>query len=98
MGKYRKGNNGSKGGLVKKGGKGSKGKGKKKGTQSESIQTKISKKLSYHLRHDMGLTRDDMGFHSLDELLPVLQQSEKYVDLAFLQELVKEDGKERYKL
>jgi len=63
------------------------------------LRVKVSKYVSYVLRHDtMGLVMDEEGFVDLDELVSKVKQCFPGVDDGFLRRLVEESERKRFEI
>ncbi len=61
------------------------------------LRVKVSKFVSYVLRHDpQGLVMDEEGFVDLDELVSKVKESFPSVDAEFLRRLVEESSRKRF--
>jgi len=64
-----------------------------------SLRVKVSKFVSYLLRHDpQGLVMDEEGFVDLDELVSKVRESFPSVDVGFLRRLVEESERKRFEI
>jgi len=64
-----------------------------------SLRVKVSKYVSYVLRHDpMGLVMDEEGFVDLDELASKVKERFSSVDVRFLRRLVEEGERKRFEI
>jgi len=64
-----------------------------------SLRVKVSKFVSYLLRHDpMGLVMDEEGFVDLDELVSKVKERFLGVDVGFLRRLVEEGERKRFEV
>jgi len=63
------------------------------------LRVKVSKYVSYLLRHDpRGLTMDEQGFVDLDELISKVKRSFPSVDTQFLRRMVAESERKRFEI
>jgi putative RNA 2'-phosphotransferase len=63
------------------------------------LRVKVSKFVSYLLRHDpQGLAMDDQGFVDLDELVSKVKRSFPSVDGQFLRRMVEESERKRFEI
>jgi len=64
-----------------------------------ALRVKVSKFVSYVLRHDpMGLVMDEEGFVDLDELVSKVKERFLGVDVGFLRRLVEEGERKRFEI